>query len=145
MKVLLDSNILIYAYDNLSANHEQAKRVMEKVFNGEIEACLSAQVLFEFFAVITNPKKASSPMSTNEAADLCLELWECCEIEKISSTVSTPNQVFSLAKERKLSGAGIFDCVLATTAKENNIGVIYTENIRDFKNYKNLKAENPLK
>ncbi len=145
MKILLDSNILVYAYDKLSANHEQAKKIMNKALKGEIDACLSAQVLYEFFAVITNPKRASSPMTLEDGADLCADLWNCCEIEKISSEASAPGEVFNLVKERKLLGAGIFDCVLAVTAKENNIDVIYTENIRDFKNYQSLKVVNPLK
>ncbi len=144
MKILLDSNILVYAYDKLSSNHEQAKKIVEKTIDGEIDACITAQVLYEFFAVITNPKKAAVPMSLDEAADLCSELWECSEIEKISSTELTPSEVFRLAKEKKLSGAGIFDCVLAITAKENGVDAVYTENVRDFKNYDFLKVINPL-
>jgi predicted nucleic acid-binding protein len=43
-----------------------------------------------------------------------------------------------------LSGGGIFDCILAVTAKENGIKEIYTENLEDFKFYNFLKASNPL-
>jgi predicted nucleic acid-binding protein len=145
MKILLDSNILVYAYDKLSSNHEQAKRIVEKAIIGEIEAYLSAQVLYEFFAVITNPKKASIPMAIDQAADLCLDLWECSEIKKIVSSESTASETFRQARKRKLSSAEIFDCVLAVTAKENGINVIYTENTRDFRNYDSIKAINPLK
>ena len=144
MKILLDSNILVYAFDKLSSNHEQARKIVEKAICGEIEACISAQVLYEFFAVITNPKKATVPMDLDEAADLCSELWECSEIEKISSTELVPSEVFRVAKEKKLSGAGIFDCVLAVTAKENGIDTVYTENVRDFKHYGFIKVINPL-
>ena len=84
-------------------------------------------------------------MNLGEAADLCSELWECSEIEKISSTESTPSEVFKIAKEKNLSGAGIFDCVLAVTAKENGVDAVYTENVRDFKNYGFIKVVNPLK
>ncbi len=144
MKILLDSNILVYAYDKSSANHEQAKTIMDKAFRQEIEAYLSPQVLYEFFTVITNPKKASSPMNPNDAADLCLDLWESYEIEKICPTAVASIDVFKLSKERNLSGTRIFDCVLAVTAKENNIDIIYTENVKDFKNYTFIKTLNPF-
>jgi predicted nucleic acid-binding protein len=43
-----------------------------------------------------------------------------------------------------LSKAEIFDCVLAVTAKENSIDIIFTENIADFKHYKFIKVLNPF-
>jgi predicted nucleic acid-binding protein len=145
MKILLDSNILVYAYDKLSVNHEQAKNIMGKAFGGEIEAYLSPQILYEFFAVVTNPKKAASPMNSDDAAELCLDLWGCSEIEKVNPTSSATSQVFGFVKKKKLSSAKIFDCILAVTAIENKIDVIYTENVRDFKDYDSIKVVNPLK
>jgi predicted nucleic acid-binding protein len=43
-----------------------------------------------------------------------------------------------------LSRGGVFDCVLAVTAKENKIETIYTENVKDFKNYGFITTFNPL-
>lgn len=40
--------------------------------------------------------------------------------------------------------AEIFDCLLAVTAKENGVGMIYTENVDHFRAYGFLKVENPL-
>ena len=56
-----------------------------------------------------------------------------------------PREVFQLAKELKLKGATIFDCVLAVTAKENGTEAVYTENTQDFEKYSFLKVSNPLK
>jgi len=111
---------------------------------GEIEACLSAQVLYEFFAVVTSARRVERPMSPRDAADLCLDLWECREIEKLSPSSQAPLQVFKLVKELKLSEAEVFDCVLAVTAKERNVEAIYTENVADFERYNFVKVSNPL-
>jgi predicted nucleic acid-binding protein len=111
---------------------------------GEIEACLTAQVLFEFFAVVTNAKRVQYPMLPNEAADICIDFWQCNEIEKISPSSVVPLEVFEHAKRLKLSKSEVFDCILAVTAKENAVGVIYTENIADFKHYGFIKTLNPL-
>jgi predicted nucleic acid-binding protein len=50
-------------------------------------------------------------------------------------TLLAASKVFKLAKELKLAKGGIFDCIIAVTAKENKIDIIYTENFGDFENY----------
>jgi len=82
-------------------------------------------------------------MPVDEATDLCLDLWECSEIEKVNPTNLVPREVFNLAKELKPSKGKIFDCVLAITAKECKLEAIYTENVDDFKNYGFIKARTP--
>jgi predicted nucleic acid-binding protein len=144
MKILLDTNVLVHAYNKASPNQRKASGVIRKALRGEIQAYLTSQVLYEFFAVVTNPRRVERPMPSEEAADLCRDLWECREIEKVNPTVVAPNEIFKLVRELRLSRGEIFDCVLAVTAKENKISVIYTENVGDFRNYSFLKAINPL-
>jgi predicted nucleic acid-binding protein len=83
MKILLDTNILVHAYNQSSPNQKLASKILKKALKGEIEAYLSSQVLYEFFAVVADPERVESPMKLAEAADLCLDLWECREIEKV--------------------------------------------------------------
>ncbi|GAI45447.1 unnamed protein product, partial [marine sediment metagenome] len=49
-----------------------------------------------------------------------------------------------LVEEHGIKGAGVFDCVLATTAKENDVEAIYTQNVGDFERFDFLTVENPL-
>jgi predicted nucleic acid-binding protein len=144
MKILLDTNILVHAYNKSSPHQSKARKIIKKAMQGEIEACLSPQILYEFFAVVTSAKRVEHPMPSDEAADLCLDLWECNEIEKLNPSGLASIEVFKSAKELKLSKTEIFDCVLAVTAKENNVETIYTENIVDFKHYTFLKSVNPF-
>jgi len=144
MKILLDTNILIHSNNRASPYQQRASDVIKKAMQGEIEAYIAPQTLYEFFAVVTNPKRVERPLSSNEAASICLDLWECREIEKVNPTPMAPKEVFELIKELKLSKGGIFDCLLAVTAKENGVDMIYTENVDDFKGYSFLKALNPL-
>jgi len=144
MKILLDTNILVHAYNKSSPRQDQASKIIKKAMQGETEACLSPQVLYEFFAVVTSAKRVEHPISPREAADLCIDLWECNEIEKLNPSGIAPIEVFKCVKELKLSKAEIFDCVLAVTAKENDVETICTENVADFKRYKFVKASNPF-
>jgi predicted nucleic acid-binding protein len=144
MKILLDTNILVHAYNKSSPHQNQASKIIRKAMKGETEACLSPQVLYEFFAVVTSAKRVERPISPPEAANLCIDLWECNEIEKLNPSGIAPIEVFKFVKELNLSKAEIFDCVLAVTAKENDIESIFTENVEDFKRYKFVKAVNPF-
>ncbi len=144
MKILLDTNILVHAYNKSSPHQQEAANILKRAMKGEIEACLMPQVLYELFAVVTNPKRVEKPLSTGEAADLCIDLWECNEIEKLNPSGVVPLEVFKLVKKLKLGKAKVFDCVLAATARENGVGTIYTENVGDFKGYSFLKAQNPF-
>jgi len=144
MKILLDTNILVHAHNKASPFQEIASDVVRKAMRKEIEAYIAPQILYEFFAVVTNPKRIEHPLLLDEALDICLDLWECREIEKINPTLKAPKEVFYLVKKLKLSKGEVFDCLLAVTAKENGIEAIYTENIDHFKAYGFLKSLNPL-
>ena len=145
MKILLDTNILVHAYNKSSPNQKIASKILKQAIKREIEAYLTPQILYEFYAVVTDSKRVENPMKLGEAADLCLELGECREIEKINATQKTPNEVFGLAKEQKLVKGRIFDCIIAVTAQENKIDTIYTENVADFEKYGFIKVLNPFK
>lgn len=144
MRIVLDTNILVHAYNKSSPYQKSASRVIKKAMQGEIEAYLAPQILYEFFAIVTNPRRVEQPMPLDEASDLCMDLWECREIEKVNPTPLAPKEVFKLAKELNLSKGRVFDCILAVTAKENKLEAVYTENVDDFKNYSFIKAVNPL-
>ena len=64
---LLDSNILIYADQERSPFHHQAKALRDQGLKGEIPLCVCPQVLHEFFAVVTNPRKVTYPISPQDA------------------------------------------------------------------------------
>ena len=144
MKILLDTNILVHSHNKGSKYQKRAGDVVRRAMRGEIEACIAPQILYEFFAVVTNPNRVERPLSFDEATEICLDLWECREIEKVNPTAMTPKKVFEVVKERKLFGGRIFDCVLAVTAQENGVEIIYTENVEDFEGYSFLRALNPL-
>jgi len=144
MKIILDTNILVHAYNAGSPSHAKAAGILRDSLEGNLEAAITSQIIFEFYAVITDPRRISHPLSPAKAAEICAAIWNAYEIEKISQSTLTPNVVLQLASELELAGADLFDCVLAVTAKENNINTIYTQNTEDFKRFGFLTVLNPL-
>ncbi|RLI06234.1 hypothetical protein DRO24_05130 [Candidatus Bathyarchaeota archaeon] len=145
MRILIDTNILIHAFNRSSPHREKASKILIKALRGDIKAVISPQVLYEFYSILTNPRRVERPLSPEEAAAICLDLWSTPNIEKIISTSTTLREVFKLAGELGLRGGTIFDCLLAVTAKENGVKAIYTENERDFRRFTFLKVVNPLR
>ncbi len=67
---LLDTNILVYAADETSPFHQDAKALREKGMKGEMSLCICPQVLSEYFAIITDPKRVNEPRTQKEAVPI---------------------------------------------------------------------------
>lgn len=53
---LIDTNILVYAYNEDVEFHEEALKILENALNKNIHAAIADKSLFEFFAIITDKK-----------------------------------------------------------------------------------------
>jgi predicted nucleic acid-binding protein len=60
---LLATNVLVYAADAGSPFHEAARQLRDRGVHGGIPLGVSPQVLLEFFAVITHPRRVQTPRS----------------------------------------------------------------------------------
>jgi len=139
----LDTNILVHAANEDSPYHANAKGITEKVNGGEVSACLSPQVLAEFYATVTNPKKVRQPLSVEEATE-AVEGYLESDIPKLYSKKGTLRLTLELARSYQLRGLDIFDAQIVATMVENRIKTIYTANEKDFRRYKEIEVINPL-
>jgi len=139
---LIDSNVLVYSYDETVKQHDLSYYIVEKAMSGEISACLAQQNLLEFISVVTNPKRVLNPLSTDEALEK-INSYISSNIRIISplpTTIFTFHyliQIYPAIRER------IFDVYLAATAFDNNVGRICTFNIRHLKNILSLEVKTP--
>lgn len=97
MRMFLDTNILVHAYNKSSPMREKASALLMSALRNEVRVVVSPQVLFEFYSVITNPRHVEKPLRPDEAAGICLDLLASFHIEKVCSTTSTAREAFSLA------------------------------------------------
>ena len=58
-RALVDTNVLVYAADTSSSFHEPSRQLRDRGFRGEVPLVVTPQVLMEFFAVITSPRRSS--------------------------------------------------------------------------------------
>lgn len=137
-KKLIDTNILIYAYDNSDPiKHEIAKKVLKELDeNGE--GLISAQNLAEFSRVLC--EKAIPSISYNQVRIYVLQLKSLYQI--IAYNEQEVVEALHLASNY---GLHFFDSLLAATMESNFVNEIVTENERDFSKLHGLKVTNPFK
>lgn len=142
----LDTNILVYAHNVDSVNHEKAKAFLEEVMtvtdeDGEYQVCIPAQVLIEFLNVITW-SRLESPLALHEATEIAKDYLHS-GVDIIHSTQNQLNTLFALLESVK-SRKKIFDVALVATLKDNHIQGLYTVNTTDFVEFAFLDVRNPL-
>ena len=66
---LIDTNVLIYSYDQTQRLHSTSFSLLELAIDGRVQACVAHQNLLEFIAVATNLKRVRYPLSIDEALE----------------------------------------------------------------------------
>lgn len=144
MKILIDSNILVYAHNIDSEFNKQAKNLMKDALERKINACISIQNLLEFYSIITNPKRVEKPIKFEEAKEIFNLYSKSLSIEIIYPTSKSLLILSEFLNLFQITKVEIFDAYLASTLKEHKISVIYTEDASHFEKYDFLKVVNPF-
>lgn len=140
--IILDANILLYAYDSDSALHLRARSWVEQVFSEGEPIGLPWQTVAAFLRVVTNPKLRGERF-TVEAAAAIVDQW----LEQPRVRLLAPgDRHWSLLKpalvDGQVRGPLITDAQLAALTMEYG-GVLHTTD-RDFTRFPGLRWINPL-
>ena len=137
---LLDSNILVYAFDRSEKEpHGISKSLLNTCLDGREQFFVSLQNISEFYRVVTC--KIENPLPKAEARKICQKILTFSGFRKIAPTADTlPNAMY--LNDRY--GVPYWDALLAASLLENRVFVIYTQNVRDFEGIPGIRAVNPF-
>jgi predicted nucleic acid-binding protein len=116
---LVDTNVLVYAYDSSSDKHQQCKQIVAGML--ERRGAVAFQNLTEFYFVITT--KVRKPLSTSFAERLISDFLAS------DRWVKLPLTKFFLLEGVRLSrqyGIPVWDALIAAVMRENQIDEIIT-------------------
>lgn len=137
---LIDTNILIYAYDTSDPEKRKAcLSLIEECWQGKRTCALSVQNLSEFYNAVTN--KISNPLEKEDAREIVMHLvafpnWLILDFnEGIVLDAIDISQRFEIH---------YWDALLAATMEHHGINRIYTENVKDFNMVTFLEVINPF-
>jgi len=147
MLFAIDMNLLVYAHNEDSDFHHQAVRFIEQVFNeydvdGQLNVCLSTQVLTEFINVMTR-QTLTRPLSIQDAADVVQDYLDTGVL--VLAHKETQMQTFLTLLKTVTTRRKMFDVVLAATLKDHGVAGLYTVNTADFEGFEWLTVINPFK
>lgn len=132
---LVDTNILVYAYDLTEREKHQTSSAFLKQIWKEGGGVVCLQNLMEFFAIIT--KKVENPIEVEEAKTIVEDFKNSENWRIIDRDVDTFFHAMDIVSEHKIH---VWDAMIAACMKENNINEIVTENVKDFNRVPNIKV-----
>jgi toxin-antitoxin system PIN domain toxin len=140
--IVLDANLLLYAYDSASSHHAKARPWIEEVFSGTTPVGLPWQTVSAFLRIMTNPRLPGARFTVQEGVQL-VDRW----LEQPNLRVLAPaDDHWLLFRQMIVDGQApgplITDAQLAALTMEFG-GVLHTTD-RDFARFPGLRWTNPL-
>ena len=140
--IVLDANILLYAYDSASSHHSKARAWVERVFSAAAPIGLPWQTVTAFLRIMTNPRLPGERFSTQEAVQVVDRWLEQPNIRLLAPGDDHWPLFRQMIVEGQASGPLITDAHLAALTIEYG-GVLHTTD-RDFARFPGLRWTNPL-
>jgi uncharacterized protein len=140
--IVLDANLLVYAYDALSPKHREALNCLERVLSGDELVGISWQTVSAFLRIVSNPRLFQHSRTIEQAVKV-IEFW----LEQPNVRLLSPgDQHWSLLRrvliDGQVRGPLVSDAQLAALTMEYG-GVLYSTD-RDFARFAGLRWKNPL-
>lgn len=132
----VDSNILVYAYDNTQGDkHQKALTLLEKLWLSGV-GCLSVQVLQEFYYNIT--RRSAKPLSPTDATKIIEDFSEWIihrpGIRDILAAIA-------LLQRHNIS---FWDAMILRSALQCNCARLWTEDLSNGQKYELVTVINPF-
>ena len=140
--ILVDANLLLYAYHPRAEQHEQSRAWLEKALSGPELVRFAWVTLWAFLRIGTNPRVFERPLSISEAEEAISSWLALPAVGILEPGERHWDTLRSLALDGQTVGPLVMDAVLAAIAIEHGATVCTTD--RDFSRFSSLKWTNPI-
>lgn len=140
--ILVDANLLLYAYDSSSPRHAPAKRWLEATLSGDEQVRIPLASALAFLRIGTHPSVFQRPLPPADAVDIVAAWLARPGVELAHPTSEHWPTLGPVARDGQARGALMTDAHLAALTIEHG-GVLCTTD-RDFARFEGLKFRNPL-
>lgn len=140
--ILIDANLLLYAYNPSFPLHRPARRWLEDAFSGSDLVRLGWLTIVAFLRIGTNARAFEHPLTTNEAVRI-VEEWIAQPTIDLLGPGERHWEIFAeLLTATQARGPVVTDAHLAALAIEHGATLCTTD--RDFTRFPRLRTLNPL-
>ena len=137
MKTFVDTNVLVYAYDDeAGARRETAKELLAGLWRTG-SGSLSTQVLQEFYSVVTG-RKFRRPLARDRASAIVAAYSEWCDVPTEPQLIVAASR---LEEEHRFS---FWDALIVEAAIRAGADRLLTDDMQDGRRLGRLTIENPF-
>ena len=134
-RAFVDTNVLVYAIE--VAGPQPAKSSAARTLLAGPDACISTQVLGEFFSVVTSARR-ESPLAHDEAA-AWIQIWKRFEVQ----TITTAHVDLAIEVVGRY-GINYYDALILATARIASCKYVYSEDLNAAQDYSGVQIRNPF-
>jgi len=140
--ILVDANLLLYAYHPRAEQHDPSRAWLEDALTGQDLVRFAWLTLWAFLRIATHPRVFARPLSTAEA-EAAISSWLAQPVAGILDPGERHWEILcGLVREGQAAGPLVMDAVIASIAIEHG-ATVYTAD-RDFSRFPGLRWINPL-
>ena len=140
--IVLDANLLLYAYDKSSSQHSQARHWVEQVFSDSAPIGIPLQSIAAFLRITTNPRLPGRRFGIDESVRIVDSWLQQPHVRLLTPGTDCWPLLQQTILQGQASGPLISDAQLAAITAEFG-GVLHTTD-RDFARFPGLRWKNPL-
>jgi toxin-antitoxin system PIN domain toxin len=140
--IVLDANLLLYAYDSASPHHANARHWIEQTFSSGETIGLPWQTITAFLRIVTNPKFPGERFRLEEAVEIVDRWLEQPNLRLLNPGDDHWSVLRKVIMDGQAPGPLVSDAQMAAITMEYG-GVLYTTD-RDFARFPGLRWKNPL-
>jgi toxin-antitoxin system PIN domain toxin len=139
--IVLDANVLLYAYDREAPQHHACQHWLTNAFNGRETIGLPWQTALAFIRIATHAKVYRKPMSTELAIGLVSSWLERPQVVALSPDAQFWTILRHQLTSAQIRGPLVTDAALAALALEQGASLCTTD--RDFRRFDGLILIDP--
>ncbi|MCY4451370.1 MAG: PIN domain-containing protein [Immundisolibacterales bacterium] len=140
--ILVDANLLLYAYDAESPHHDPSRNWLEATLSSGHPVRFALVSLLAFARISSDRRIYTHPLSPSEACSL-IEKWLALpNVRILQPGPRAWRHLSRMCEEGQAKGAMVMDAHLAALAMEHGASVATTD--RDFMRFPNIRIVNPV-
>lgn len=140
--ILLDANLLLYAYDGTGRHHEAARTWLERTLSHEPDVRLGVVTLLAFVRISTDPRVFEQPLDPTDAIGIVAGILARPNVSLASPGDRHWRLLADVATAGQARGPMLMDAHLAALALEH--GAVLATTDRDFRRFAGLRVIDPL-
>jgi uncharacterized protein len=140
--ILVDANLLLYAYNPSDPAHPGARTWLEATFSGAEPVGLPWATLLAFLRIATNPRAFPNPLTIAEGVEIVGQWLDLPAVQVLEPTERHWQVLAELLPRSQARGPLVADAHLAALAIEH--GALLCSTDRDFSRFAGIRWQNPL-